>query len=75
MTLTDQFLEVATALSNVSDLLDDLKGKLPPVARAHLGLGISSVLNARRQLDLVVRATDPEHAPMPALPMEPPHRD
>lgn len=71
--LADQFLEVATGLSDVSDVLEGMQAQLAPIARAHLGVAISSVLNARRQLYLVLSAANPERAPV--VPNEPVHHD
>ena len=71
----DQFLTAATELSDVSDALEGLKSQLPPIAQAHLGVALSSVLNARRQLYLVLCATDPEHAPAVSVTTEAPHHD
>jgi hypothetical protein len=71
--LADQFLEVATGLNDVSDVLEGMRAQLTPIAQAHLGVAISSVLNARRQLYLVLSATDPERAPVVSA--EPVHHD
>lgn len=74
--LANDLLEAATSLNATSDLLEKFKKReLPPIARAHLSVACSGVLHARRQLELVLHALDPDRPGRADVSTEPPRRD
>ena len=74
--IANELLEIATAISGAADLLDKFQAReLPPIARAHLGVAHSGLLHARRQVNMVMHALDPDQPGSADASTPPPRRD